>query len=836
MAVITVVIAAFPLIAPTATATSNASSSDGYLPASGALLNQTAATSALDDSTGVEMALAADTWTMQPSGSNWDYTVRVGGIASSRKGITYSFTYGSYTPSPPGNTCNPSDWYGGSLPNYRNLGDNEGVVLGIPYTWYYGAWYTGLWVTENGWVTFDPRATNADPKWVTPTHPASLPSNDPSMPDIVVAPYWTDLHGGQIRWGLTGGGIDHFDVAWVGVLDSSNRAQYFSASFHVTYGFNDRVYTAIRFFYCQVDYSSAVISGIENQLGTQGVNTGHPNTQEAYYFDAGTSHDPSPSVWTAIKSIKINAHKYYSDSSGTATDDPSATVLLRPPGNTDPPQVGEVNVQPLDGAPHGGFLSGSGSGSAFLVSEGLFEVADGYAAISGITLASGDFGGVGFLLIGKDLWDQWTMVWPQSSYQEATSGNGLSTAYFKGDANNEPIPDDTTWNWINWADWDIGLLPTFHWILNDPTSAANVNKVHYLSITMELEIVQLGCTSNCKTSEVSRSITLTWRPYVTGSNTVHYLDWFARTSPDRHTYTFRPLYPSELPQGANFGYHLQSEANGESGYTMRGWSQLTADPSGDYPLDGSHKLAVHGFFRKSEAAGSVSLYVIGHYNNAGSEANDNFENIIQTVPVLTSANDNTWIEKTFVVDVGANYPYSRVKLAIGRFVDQGNSVEAVDWADVSVTTPYYLTITSSLGGTTDPAPGVLAYYPGASVTVTAIPDPGVPFQGWTLDGGSQSGNPITLTMSSSHILGAIFGEKLVINSGIGGYTDPAAGTYYYLPGTQVDLTAYDGGDPCYYFFRWTVDATSMPIGQYSVTVTMDQSHTATAVFKHIRYC
>ena len=91
-------------------------------------------------------------------------------------------------------------------------------------------------------------------------------------------------------------------------------------------------------------------------------------------------------------------------------------------------------------------------------------------------------------------------------------------------------------------------------------------------------------------------------------------------------------------------------------------------------------------------------------------------------------------------------------------------------------------------------------------------------------------------MSSSHILGAIFGEKLVINSGIGGYTDPAAGTYYYLPGTQVDLTAYDGGDPCYYFFRWTVDATSMPIGQYSVTVTMDQSHTATAVFKHIRYC
>src|SRR2546427_457624 len=117
-------------------------------------------------------------------------------------------------------------------------------------------------------------------------------------------------------------------------------------------------------------------------------------------------------------------------------------------------------------------------------------------------------------------------------------------ASYRGGANNEPIPDDSSWNWINGVAWDINLLPTFHWILTDPTSSSNVNKVHYLAISMTLEVVQFGCTSNCKTSVETKSIILTWRPYVTGSNNVQYLDWFARTNPNGHTYTFRPLYSS----------------------------------------------------------------------------------------------------------------------------------------------------------------------------------------------------------------------------------------------------------------------------------------------------
>src|SRR2546427_9403597 len=184
-----VTVGTISLFPPKAAATSNPSSWEGYLPASDAVLNQTVATSSVDGSTGMEMALAADMWTMKPAGNTWDYVIRVGGTASSRQSITYSFNYGPYKPSP-GNTCNPIDWYGRTLPNVRNLGDDEGVLLNTPlFIWYYGTWYSSVWVSENGWISFDRRATNNDARWGSPVPPASFPSSDPAKPDIVLAPF-----------------------------------------------------------------------------------------------------------------------------------------------------------------------------------------------------------------------------------------------------------------------------------------------------------------------------------------------------------------------------------------------------------------------------------------------------------------------------------------------------------------------------------------------------------------------------------------------------------------------------------------------------------------------
>lgn len=72
---------------------------------------------------------------------------------------------------------------------------------------------------------------------------------------------------------------------------------------------------------------------------------------------------------------------------------------------------------------------------------------------------------------------------------------------------------------------------------------------------------------------------------------------------------------------------------------------------------------------------------------------------------------------------------------------------------------YTLTITSTIGGTTDPSPGTYQYSQGTVVSVTAIPDEGYTFDHWELDGSNAGAiNPISVTMDSDHTLNAIFTE------------------------------------------------------------------------------
>ncbi|MEM2994795.1 MAG: hypothetical protein QXI91_02100 [Candidatus Bathyarchaeia archaeon] len=78
--------------------------------------------------------------------------------------------------------------------------------------------------------------------------------------------------------------------------------------------------------------------------------------------------------------------------------------------------------------------------------------------------------------------------------------------------------------------------------------------------------------------------------------------------------------------------------------------------------------------------------------------------------------------------------------------------------DATVTIPvtYPLTITSTTGGTTDPAPGTHLYPEETSVNVTAIPDLGYSFDYWLLNGTQKTENPITIKMNASYTLEAYF--------------------------------------------------------------------------------
>lgn len=69
---------------------------------------------------------------------------------------------------------------------------------------------------------------------------------------------------------------------------------------------------------------------------------------------------------------------------------------------------------------------------------------------------------------------------------------------------------------------------------------------------------------------------------------------------------------------------------------------------------------------------------------------------------------------------------------------------------------YYLTITSTAGGTTSPLPGTYNYTEGSSHNVTAIPNSGYSFDYWLLDGEERTENPITIIMNANHTLEAVY--------------------------------------------------------------------------------
>ena len=69
---------------------------------------------------------------------------------------------------------------------------------------------------------------------------------------------------------------------------------------------------------------------------------------------------------------------------------------------------------------------------------------------------------------------------------------------------------------------------------------------------------------------------------------------------------------------------------------------------------------------------------------------------------------------------------------------------------------YTLTLTTTIGGTTDPEPGVYTYDGGTYVTIRANPDGGHRFTGWSLSGGMLLDNPLGIAMDSDNSITANF--------------------------------------------------------------------------------
>jgi len=148
---------------------------------------------------------------------------------------------------------------------------------------------------------------------------------------------------------------------------------------------------------------------------------------------------------------------------------------------------------------------------------------------------------------------------------------------------------------------------------------------------------------------------------------------------------------------------------------------------------------------------------------------------------------------------------------------------------------YTLTISTILGGTTNPTPNTYIYPQNTNVQVTAIPDTNYNFDHWILDGTTYTTNPITVLMNTNHSLTAYFSEipppppekyNLNLNSTIGGSTDPPSGIYQETSGSTVTVTATPQAEM--FFDHWELDGSIRR--ENPITVTMDKDHTLLAVF------
>jgi len=103
---------------------------------------------------------------------------------------------------------------------------------------------------------------------------------------------------------------------------------------------------------------------------------------------------------------------------------------------------------------------------------------------------------------------------------------------------------------------------------------------------------------------------------------------------------------------------------------------------------------------------------------------------------------------------------------------------------------YTLTITTTSGGTTDPAPGSYSYASGSSVPVTALPTANYVLDHWELDSVNVgSANPYTVTMNSDHTLKAVF--KLIqyqVTFSQTGVSSDFTGTVVIVDGTNYKVS------------------------------------------------
>ena len=849
---------------PGVKAASDKDSWDGYFPIDNAYLNQTLSTSKNDKY--VMAGMSANLWQIQNGSKPGERSVWVSVdlTANSRLSFIYNgqFNMPGYMPA--------SSSLSGSIPGLKDdMGTWVDVVGGSIA--YYGGWYKKVFVSTNGFASFKGNSVvnrdgsvsyptiiegikNLNPSYTGPI-PKSIPNS--AEPNDIIAPLWRDLNpeaGGAIKYGYlkktgTGSSEDYFWIKWDGVKNyGNNNAQTFAIAFPL----NDE-YKPIYFVYNKkgITNDATTTIGMEDLKGAGGSSYTNPPSVSSATRSIILHPDTESSTYNAdvytIRNVWIYAAKYSGDS-GT-TNDPNSYVTVEGHSNSHP---GGTNVELVQGATKG--LYGNNMSLMEVTATTIETIALVASAIPGGQAAGLVLGAVG---LGLDIYSgalEWSPA--LATYQNSDKTNNDPAkllAYTLTPAKEANTGHRTAF--------DVGVLPGFWWRIADNSVGSGT---HRLVIWAELEIQYPTAFYNNIPSTFStyrlklddKPIDLKIKPSGQGN-----VDWLGRTNPDGRYCSLTKLPSSSLPPkllsevsqyrnnptsplgGFDYGYHIDSIGDADSGYDILGWHHLDSSRTGEFRPRTDGTIMVEGYFKQTDTMGTWDsrrcsyVYAIP-WDPASPFAKVPVAGSTKTARVLGQY-DTDWVFARGTISTGlSGSPPPVVKIGVGR-TDYGGNSEAVEWAGVRVFgynsygaqsgNEYALSISATEGGTTyyrtgdggsidrnSNTPRAFSWilHSADSTWVYAEAANGYAFDHWELRDKSNAWlpkrNPIEIRNSPDNLtdrtLVGVFVATIpltIVTSP--GCPQPVAGTYYYGYGEWATFTAvqsYFYGSNLYTFWRW----------------------------------
>jgi uncharacterized repeat protein (TIGR02543 family) len=272
--------------------------------------------------------------------------------------------------------------------------------------------------------------------------------------------------------------------------------------------------------------------------------------------------------------------------------------------------------------------------------------------------------------------------------------------------------------------------------------------------------------------------------------------------------------PNSYPAtGVFYGRGIANlEAVPAPGYSFAEWSGELSGSDNPVSITLSHDAVITAYFTPVQH--TISIQVEG--NGATEPAIGSYQYNEGDSVSITAIPDDGWQFAGWIGDVdGAESAQTQVSVTSDKTV-------TAHFSPVTHT----ISIQVEGNGATEPAVGSYQYNEGDSVSITAIPDDGWQFAGWSGDLATESAQT-QVTVTSDKVVTAHFTpvqHTISIQIEGNGTTEPMVGSYQYNEGDSVIITAIP--DDGWQFAGWSGDLDGTESAQTQVAVTLDKTVTA----------